>query len=634
MKKLFNPILILVLVLVSYANSLWNKFAWDDLAIVKENPLITDWANLPHIFTSAYWASIGKAGGLYRPLTLSSYLVENSISGMNPFLFHLDNVILHFLCSLLVYFIAAHFFKDEWTPLFSGMLFAVHPVHTESVASVVGRGELLSVFFFLAALYTFIKPPKKIPWFVISPLCLLLGLLSKETAITLPAFIAVYLLLFERNGRGKSFYKILAALSPYIFVTAVYLLARYFVLKGSLGPAAEEQMMGNVSSFSFFLLMVKALLYYIRLAVFPTGLLVFYYFLPPGLMSIPVFLMLAFTVLFLATSPSLIKKSPAVFFFILWFFLALFPVSNIIHIGILMSERAMYLPSISFCVVAAYAFSAAMKYSKPLAVSCLAVSVISLSSLTVIRNPVWANEDVLKTELTNVMYNQIEALKSSTIVPIELYTHLADVAVEMKRYDKAEDALKDLIRLAPTQYEAHVRLAELYSVQHKNELAGSELQESLKYRHLFTHRDFGSLARVYFELKRFDESDAFFQKAISMDPGNGTYYFNYAYLLDAKGDKGAALVNLEKAAVLTPTLAENSYYRQGIILGNMNRYSEAVVALNKAAKLNPGNPENHIYLGAAYLGIGQREKALEEAKIAIRIAPDNKDAMELYNSLK
>src|SRR5437868_432836 len=151
-------VLIAALAVLPYVNALRNEFVLDDIAIVVENPLIRDVSNIGQIFTTNYWRTGGVDGsiidsGLYRPLTVFSYAVDYSLWKLNPAGYHLVNVALHAITSVLVFFLALDVLASPMAATVAAAIFAVHPIHTEAVTSIVGRAELLAALFFIAAFW-------------------------------------------------------------------------------------------------------------------------------------------------------------------------------------------------------------------------------------------------------------------------------------------------------------------------------------------------------------------------------------------------------------------------------------------------------------------------------------------------
>src|ERR1051326_1630275 len=128
-----------------YINSLGGQFVFDDTSIIQGNPQIRSisWDSLGHIFGSHYWQGAETHGGLYRPVVMLSYAINYAWGELDPWGYHLINVLVHGLNSALVLLVILELFRDRAFAMWSGLLFALHPIHTEGVAYVVGRAESL-----------------------------------------------------------------------------------------------------------------------------------------------------------------------------------------------------------------------------------------------------------------------------------------------------------------------------------------------------------------------------------------------------------------------------------------------------------------------------------------------------------
>lgn len=658
---------ILAAVIIAYANSLSNGFVYDDVSIIGTNPIIRDWANLGAVFTTSYWepTGISEGGGLYRPLTIFTYLVEYSIVGLSPFLYHLDNVILHFLCSLLVYMIVKRVAGGETGPVAAALVFAVHPVHVEAVANVVGRAELLTSLFTLAGLYAFICRPRRIPWYILSPALMFLGLLSKETAIVLPLLVLAYVLLFERDGRGRGVAGVAASLAPYAVVTAVFIGIRFLVLADDISPTGTEQVLVYTKGYWRMLVMFKVFVRYIWLSLVPAPLYAHYMLRPPESFIDPwVFGFIAIYGGFLASSPWLYKNRPVYLFFGAWFLISLLPVSNIIPIGILMAERSMYLPSVGVCAALGLAFAWAASQGSPrnrgTAVAVIAATVlVSYGVLTHGRNKVWHDATSLNNELLRSYEYVIAEFPESGLY----YINMAKTLKLMGKKEAALAATKKAVELEPDVASYHTELARLFaeSGDYRGALAQTEksLAMSKKFRPaeyaLFAevyykngmldkagelvakalsadqgnyHEAFGEIATSLYKMEMFPEAEKYVMRAIELNPNYASYHRDYARLLILKGEDDAAWNELDIAESIEPGTAE-LYFMRGILLGKREKFSDAARALEKAASLNPKEPSIHYFLATAYIGEGRDDDAVRELEEALRLNPDFAEARNL-----
>src|SRR3989344_3639561 len=181
------------LVLIIYGQSLAGRFVFDDRGIAEHQELFTGLDQVVQVATHPYWI---VEAGLYRPVTLLSYLFNTVFLGEGAFGFHLINLFLYFGICACIYLLVKRLFENEWLAYLSALIFLVLPIHTEVVANITGRSELLALFFSLLALIEFTKDKAS---FWRAGLWLLIGLGAKETAIAAVP-LALFISLLNRES--------------------------------------------------------------------------------------------------------------------------------------------------------------------------------------------------------------------------------------------------------------------------------------------------------------------------------------------------------------------------------------------------------------------------------------------------
>ncbi len=434
-----------VLTCAVYANSLWNDFNLDDDTIIRNNSLIRSLSNLPKIFVSNYWANTPYEKGvlLYRPLAVASFAVDYALWGNHPLGFHLTNLLINGANAALLLVLLARLFgamPGRTGPLalaFCALLYAFHPVHTEAVNMVVGRTELLAAMF---GLLTFICHLND--WKAGAVLCFSLALLSKEIAITIPAMIFAYEWFFGRNlsrpnavcsvsslggpnsgstpgtvakpvesrrtglqrsssGAGSLVASVFAGPAQkylmYAGVLGLYLALRFAVLSGFVA-AHQTGILASQDPSHRLLTVLKVLGYYLKLVVAPYPLTPDYSDVPLPQSAVEPWVLLPFIgiVALLAAAWKLRRTAPGVAYAVLWLFVTILPVSNIISIGAFLGERFLYLPSASLAFLVAGLFSLAQNRSCRSAWwgGCVLVAA-GFALLTFNRNFDWRSADTL-----------------------------------------------------------------------------------------------------------------------------------------------------------------------------------------------------------------------------------------------
>ncbi len=276
MDRVRSKVLILFLAAGAvYWNSLDGEFVFDDTSIVRNNPQIRSLApeNLRRIFGSHYWQTAAGQGGLYRPVVVWSYALNYAVGQSDPWGYHLVNVLLHALNAVLVFLIVQELFGQGTFAFWSGLLFALHPIHTEAVAYVVGRAECLAALFFLAAWWCYLRGR----WAAAAG-AFLLAALSKESALTFLAVPVLSDLVRGKRGEWKAYGSLAAA-------AALVLALRYAVLGGiaPLAISAGSNPLAGVGAAARLLTATAVLGKYLWLLVWPTALSADYSFqqIPP-----------------------------------------------------------------------------------------------------------------------------------------------------------------------------------------------------------------------------------------------------------------------------------------------------------------------------------------------------------------
>jgi hypothetical protein len=363
------PVALLVFVcIVVYLNSLSNGFVFDDYAVIIENKYLKlPGINFASFFNHSYF-NIAGGEASYRPLATLSYYLTYAIAGLNPFFYHLLSVILHMVNVVLVYLLFNLILKHRFAALIAGLLFACHPALTEAVDCISYNEDLLAAVFFLLAFLFYLKSSthnlrSSSMNYGLSLFFFLLGLLSKEMAITLPAIILLYDVSLK-NGADKKSFSLQLILKNikvrglfyggYLAVSLLYLFVRFFVLyhpQESIKP-----IFGNL--FERIIFLPGHIFSFIKLAFFPVNLTADYVFSYPhhffAISNLTGFIFVAGLVVL---SVFVFKNSREIFFGIWWFIITLFPVYNLIPIFNPFAERYLYIPLIGFCMVIVMVFN-------------------------------------------------------------------------------------------------------------------------------------------------------------------------------------------------------------------------------------------------------------------------------------
>jgi tetratricopeptide (TPR) repeat protein len=577
------------LALAAYANALGNGFAYDDDGIITQNPVVQsgDWERA---LTGSWWPDPLEGAGLYRPLTLTSFVGEWKLFGGEPLGFHTLNAVFHALVSLLAFVLLLSLGSLPGAAA-GAVVFAVHPLHTEAVANVVGRAELYAALFYLGACLLYWKGRRwtGVPRYlrlVGLGLLFLLALMGKEIAVTLPGALFLLELFASLSGqegtgapheagesRARGLQNRLWGETPVFLLLAVVLAAylglRYLALGTVMGeiPAPIFLAIGPTARV---LTALAIWVQYVRLLLFPLDLAVDY---DPGVLfpseglDLPL-LMGILTIVLLGLAAYRTRKAlPLVSFGILWFAVAVFPVSNLIFpTGVILAERTLYLPSLGLAFAVAGLVPAALSLPRTRQLVLLAAGVAFVGGLfikTVLRNPSWMSSFIVQQTLHEEHPESWRAIRAR--------------AQGLERVGEIETAREDwdlAVRLAPMNYTLLVQAGDFHCRQGLWERCEANLRKAISlgpnfrnaYQLLSGHmirRDFGReghrIALEGLARSRNDQelwalvSESYILKgdlpaaarareaAIALDPDSGYQWGRLADILEGLGqEEGAA----------------------------------------------------------------------------------------------
>jgi hypothetical protein len=376
---------------VAFGGSLRNQFTYDEGLVIGEADGFLRSGSLGPLFSPRYFAASRE--GTYRPAVTFSYMIDRAFSP-EPIVFKAQSLLWHVGCSLLVLLLAGRILPAEQRrfALFAALLFAVHPLGTETVDNASFREDALVTFFTVAALLLALSDR-----LVAALVCYAVALLSKESAVVLPALLLGARVLALGSATRALRAAILREAAALTAVTIIYLIIRFGPMNT---PGAYASFAGGTRGATL-LGMPAVFAHYLRLLVLPWPLCAdysgYFDFGPRSLISrLPSFLLLAAFVFLLVTA--LRSGRRAVAFGLGWFVVALLPVANIIAVPVPAAERFLYLPLVGLSVaVAAGAALLVARWPRarqPLLVAAIAIGVVFVL-ITNVRHLDWHDNDRL-----------------------------------------------------------------------------------------------------------------------------------------------------------------------------------------------------------------------------------------------
>jgi Flp pilus assembly protein TadD len=456
-RALLPPLIVGVLAVLSYLNSLHGEFTFDDLGLIRDNPLITGSraAILP------LWTTVYNPGALYRPLTMSTYFLQARL-GNGPLALHAVNVVLHAAVCVAAYALAMALLKSTLAATVGAAVFAVHPVHTEAVASIVGRAELLAGLFVVVSLLGFARAADdreaaRWRWRALSLAALFCGLLAKESAFT---GIALCVVVQEWIRPETSFSELVRAVVPYALVGVGYLLLRLIVV-GSLTLPVKPELIDNPLAHVPFLPRVETALVvlsqYLALLAFPLRLSADYSFNEIPVVSSardPRFVaaagLFALLTLLLVVNG---RRSRSLVLAAAFSACALALTANLLFpIGTIKAERLLYLPSLGWCLALGWLALQACRFQRRQVVCAAVVLLVTAyAGRTWARNRDWHDNFALFAAAVR------DAPDSS-----KAHFNLGNAYAERHDVDRAIAEFREALRLYPPDADAAFGVGRMY----------------------------------------------------------------------------------------------------------------------------------------------------------------------------
>lgn len=700
------PILILAALSVAlYINTLRNNYALDDSMVLIRNSFTQQGvAGIGDIFKydtfTGFWLFNDSTknveeivrekklltGGRYRPLSLLTFAIEVERFGKDfydennvyigkgcPAINHAVNTVYYALTVILLYIILVRLFplndKKWWfsLPFIATLLFALHPIHTEVVANVKGRDEILTLLGSLGALWFSIKyiDTKKIYFLILSGLALLCGLFSKENAITFLAIIPLTLYYFT-NAKWKEIGRVMI---PIAIASIAFLVIRGQVLGWTHSEEPTKELMNNpfinMSFSERYGTIFVTMLMYIKLLFFPHPLTYDYYpwqipktQLTDGLalLSLAIYIALGIYAIY-----GMIKKKNIPSYAILFFLIALSPVCNIFFcVGTLMNERFIFISSIGFCLLIAWFLTTALTkwlnndMMSHYITAVVMLIVICLCSLkTISRNNDWENDTVLFThdveisamsakgncaaggrclekaqsnkikdnnkELHDALCNDaIKYLKKSNEIYASDGTHKSKKHSSGAVYSDAMNLLGNAYFEIGNIADALSSYLAIISKYPQHDIANRNIrivmnQTPIMLRNNLTTSTVPEILDVMGNL-------------INTMPDCGEAYHLLGVLYGRElGNMAASLQCFEKAETCTFDKSATYYKDLGVAYGISGNYLKSIPALEKAIEMDPDDYLSYINLGYTYINLGQSAKGNEYIEIGERIKQENPD---------
>ncbi len=633
----------------------------DQLYITKNDFTKQGFAGIDDIFATeslvGFWGKQKDllAGGRYRPLAIASYAVEYQLWGERPGRSHFFNVVLYCLVGILLYRILCRLFppdeKTKWyltLPFIAAALYVAHPLHSEVVANIKGRVEILASLGVLATLYYSLKyiDTDDIKFFIASFVAFFLALLSKESAITFVAIIPLTIYFFTKADLKKNAF----ATMPLLAATVLFLIVRYAVIGYFLGGDKVEvtELLNDpflgTSVADKYATIFYTLGIYIKLLLFPLTLTHDYYPKQIPIITwadpraiVPLLMYIGLGVFALW---GLLRKN-VVAYGILVYLLSFSIVSNLVFsIGAFMNERFMYLPSIGFCIIVAYLLvekvpnwlKLAGEKKQTVLTAMFAVLLLGYSLRTLARIPAWeTNETLFLADVKNSP-NSTKANTSAGGTLIEKGAVMKNQSEKTKVMAQGIKYLDKALEIYPDNTNAHLLRGNAYYDAYKNI---DEMTKSYNHvlsanpNHTDVHRNLNIISEQENDPKKVDMLINFYEtQVLPLGPSNFQAYDALGVLYGKKkNDLPNGIKYFEKALEYPPANESNMRDYVGVMqdlaiaYGMNGKYPEALETNKKALKYQPNNAKILLNIGITYQQMGDTTNAQTYLTKAVTLDP-------------
>ena len=595
-------------------------FIWDDPQYVTGNPLLR---TLPGLL--AIWIH-PSASPQYYPLVHTTFWIEYHLAGLHPALYHVDNVLLHAIASILLWRALARLrVPGAWL---AAAIFAVHPVQVESVAWVTERKNVLSLVFYLLSFHAYLNFTDRFKakdcWLALA--FFIAALLSKSVTCSLPA--AILLIVYWRNGQVRR--ADVRPLVPFFLLGAVMAAVTAMLEKQHVGASGPEW------RFTFAdrcLIAGRALWFYAAKLLWPHPLIFIYprwesmdFSRRPWLILFPLAALGAIAALALLRRR--IGRGPLVA--VLFFAGTLLPALGFINLYPMrysfVADHFQYHAGIGLIVLAA---AGLRRLRAAGAAAVLAV----LGVLT------WQQGSVYQNQLA-LWKDTVERNPTSWMAWGNLGDEYADLSnrFDLARAERDKDRAEarqcyaTLYKLAPDQPLAHLKWGIVKEYDGDLGAAKDEFAASLRLAPDFTIA-MNSMGMLLMRQNRPGDAMRYYRRAIELDPGYAEARVHYGDALLSEGDRDGALAQYSQAAARRPDNVEAQFKLANMLLTVKNRADLAIPHYMTAVSVDSNRADIRTNLAAALMAVGRFDEAREQCREALRLDPNLSQARQLWEKL-
>jgi tetratricopeptide (TPR) repeat protein len=619
---------LIVATLAVYWQVAYHDFInFDDPDYVTENPNVQSGLTA----NSIVWAFTTRHASNWHPLTWISHMIDYQLWGLNAGPHHLTNVLLHTASTLLLFFFLKRITGAAWKSAFVAALFALHPLHVESVAWIAERKDVLSAFFWMLTMWAYVwylERPGSARYLIVL-VSFALGLMAKPMLVTLPfvfflldywplqrlsasqqarASVPPKKRLANSMSKRSMAYRLLKEKTPFFILVLASSIVTFIVQqKGGAVTQFQALSLGDRIANAF----VSYISYLVK-TIWPANLAIFY----PYSRAIPSWqvagsALLLIGVFFLVVRAA--RRYPYVAVGWLWYVGTLVPVIGLVQVGNQsMADRYTYVPLIGVFLIIAWGVPDLTRNWSFRKVSFSVAGTVMLllfGFMTWVQAKYWQNSFTL--------YEHALAVTSDNDLA---HDNLGAALFNQGRYDEAIPHYIEALRITPLNPDAHNNLGVALAREKKLDEAIAHFTEALRIKPNYAQVH-GNMAVALAEQGRFSEAIEHNREASRLNPDYADAFSNMGSVLGKQGKLDEAIAQYSEAIRLKPNNAD-AHSSIAFLLASQGKFSEAIPYLTETLRIKPDNADAHTNLGNLLNLQGKTEEAIEHFHQALRLKPD------------
>jgi tetratricopeptide (TPR) repeat protein len=565
---------------VVFGQTLRHKFVnYDDGVYIAENPAILGGVSLKGIG----WAFTHNVNVNWTPLTVISHMLDCQLYGTQAGWHHLTSVLLHMASAILLFLVLVQMTGMLWRSAFVAAVFAVHPLHVESVAWIAERRDVLSGLFFmltLGAYAGYARHPPSLGRYLLVVLMLALALMSKPMVVTLPFVLLLLdywpLKRFNQSGGRLIPWHLIAEKLPLLALSGMVCVATLFAREEAIASLPLSERISNA---------LVSCVAYLRQMIYPAGLAVYY---PHPGSGLALWKIIAAFVLLLVISIGAIaarRKQPWFLFGWLWYLGMLVPAIGLIQSGVrARADRYTYLPQIGLYILLTWLvvdLTASWRSRRWVLGGGAMVVLAALIACARTQTAYWRDSESLWT-------HALACTPDNSIA----HNNLGDAFFREGRMNEAVSQYQQTLAINPNNAEANYDLGNVFFQQGRTDEAIAQFQKTLAinptdadvhYNYADVHNNLGN---AFLRQGRMDEAVAQFQEALKINPQDAQIHYNLGTAFRRQGGVNEAIMQFQEALAIKPQFAE-ARYNLGNAFLQQGHVEEAIAHFQKALEIKP-----------------------------------------------